>query len=645
MYTRESALFNAAAPSGLESLDQSQMVSKARWYLERARNMTPVEVAHRITEALRARTPTQRWLRTRSPKWEATSNPPILNILDLTSQVESLGSSELMTDLALSGRIDVFGYVWRTEGFHWNRDPATGHEWPYSGALAIDYRHAQGADPKYSWEVNRLLFLLPICRSVSSGHRREECLEFLRDITRSWIGANQVGIGIAWSAAIEASIRAIVLTVVAATLDAHGVNNDRLGESVAEHSAWIRRFPSRFSSANNHRVAELSALIVAGATWTGLHSAEDQATHQAELGRVVESLFAADGVGLEQSPTYAGFSIELALIALLISPWRDNALEHSLRVRLMRAVACIGQFTGDDGRLIRYGDDDEGKVLASLIPDENYCQLLHNLAGLKAIVRDPGITTFATGGHSIMRFTDHDFETMWVFDHAPLGFGTIAAHGHADALSVQLRSGGVDWLIDPGTYIYHGDRLWRDYFRSSLVHNAPAIAGLDSSSMTGAFNWSSSKRADANLVASSCDGTRAAIEASHDGYKKLGYGTVFRRLTRVGEASYSLEDWVTDRACSVTTAFHVSQKFAVSPIDNDGFKIEHPDSGQSIVLNNDGAVNLTLITPAQDASWISPRFGSKEACWRLEFQANLQPRKPMIIRVTIVAPPSTKRRK
>src|SRR5690606_20444630 len=47
------------------------------------------------------------------------------------------------------------------------------------------------------------------------------------------------------------------------------------------------------------------------------------------------------------------------------------------------------------------------------------------------------------------------------FDCGPLGLGSIAAHGHADALSVTLRVGGHDLLVDPGTYDYFTERPYR----------------------------------------------------------------------------------------------------------------------------------------------------------------------------------------
>src|SRR6202012_2469501 len=62
-------------------------------------------------------------------------------------------------------------------------------------------------------------------------------------------------------------------------------------------------------------------------------------------------------------------------------------------------------------------------------------------------------------------------------DGGPHGFLSIAAHAHADALSVEVRCGGVDILADPGTYCYHGEPEWRKYFQSTIGHNTVEVDG------------------------------------------------------------------------------------------------------------------------------------------------------------------------
>ena len=66
---------------------------------------------------------------------------------------------------------------------------------------------------------------------------------------------------------------------------------------------------------------------------------------------------------------------------------------------------------------------------------------------------------------------------------------SIAAHAHADAMSAEVRYGGVDVLADPGTYCYHGDPAWRSYFRSTIAHNTLEVAGRNQSSDGGPFLW------------------------------------------------------------------------------------------------------------------------------------------------------------
>ncbi len=76
------------------------------------------------------------------------------------------------------------------------------------------------------------------------------------------------------------------------------------------------------------------------------------------------------------------------------------------------------------------------------------------------------------------------------------GFLSIAAHAHADALSVELRYGGVDIFADPGTYCYHGEPEWRSYFRSTIAHNTVEVDGQNQSADGGAFLWLQARERD-----------------------------------------------------------------------------------------------------------------------------------------------------
>ena len=72
--------------------------------------------------------------------------------------------------------------------------------------------------------------------------------------------------------------------------------------------------------------------------------------------------------------------------------------------------------------------------------------------------RSTGRRTSPTPGLTLLRTENAGRPEIWCrCDGGPHGFLSIAAHAHADALSIEVRVGGVDVLADPGTYCYHGE--------------------------------------------------------------------------------------------------------------------------------------------------------------------------------------------
>ncbi len=101
-----------------------------------------------------------------------------------------------------------------------------------------------------------------------------------------------------------------------------------------------------------------------------------------------------------------------------------------------------------------------------------------------------GPRAFADAGMHILRTPRGDGPEIWCrCDGGPHGFLSIAAHGHADALSVEVRHDGVELLVDPGTYCYHGEPEWRSYFRSTRAHNTIEVDGEDQAVEAGPFMW------------------------------------------------------------------------------------------------------------------------------------------------------------
>jgi hypothetical protein len=101
------------------------------------------------------------------------------------------------------------------------------------------------------------------------------------------------------------------------------------------------------------------------------------------------------------------------------------------------------------------------------------------------------------------------------FDAGPLGYLSIAAHGHADALAVTLSADGADLVVDPGSGTYFGRaHATRDAFRGTGFHATALVDGKDQSSSGGPFLWSKHARSWFHRV----DLTECVAMAEHDGY-------------------------------------------------------------------------------------------------------------------------------
>ena len=130
----------------------------------------------------------------------------------------------------------------------------------------------------------------------------------------------------------------------------------------------------------------------------------------------------------------------------------------------------------------------------------------------------------------LLRAAPHREDEIWCrCDHGPHGYLSIAAHAHADALSIELRCGGVEVLVDPGTYTYQGEAGWRAYFRSTIGHNCLELAGQDQSVAGGPFLWTRWAEATGLATSGLDGGPKAVWRAAHDGYRRLAQGARHER--------------------------------------------------------------------------------------------------------------------
>ena len=257
----------------------------------------------------------------------------------------------------------------------------------------------------------------------------------------------------------------------------------------------------------------------------------------------------SDGVNKEMSLHYQSFVMEAyGLLYLLM-------LKNKIKIPSIwkRYLTSMSEFLADSidesGSVIEFGDSDEGKLLDLKGEIENYYQYVLNLMSCildkkytdsdwhenlywivpsqLRIEKKKYVPALANcrkdGGYTFLRSQDR--KILIGIDHADLGFGSIAAHGHADALSFQMFIDGMPIFVDPGTYLYHCGLKKRNVFRKTENHNTITVNEKDQSEMLGAFLWG--KRANCKLINFENTPDKTILVAEHDGYHPIIHRRIF----------------------------------------------------------------------------------------------------------------------
>lgn len=600
-----------------------------RWKLARLRAMEPYEILHRARNAARDRFFPPAW-ETWSPeeaarRWEIEGNLETVKhrLLRLTHPVRpcpSLTPTLVEGEAFLRGEWKLFGREVRIEDPpNWRANPFDGREWPDAPSKEMDYRNSEKAGgAKYVWELGRLTFLetLATCYALTGDSRYVEVYE---RILKDFCERNPLGRGIHHTSGIEQAVRNITILFSLSTL-LHAqaeISQDVVCSALAlcaQQALHCWTHLSVGSSGNNHLVAELAGTVVAGAAMPFLPELATAAERAwSRLQTAVPAQFHSDGVPAEQAFRYLPFVWELTLAAwqagsLDKRPWTAEAKE--ILVKSLTFARC---FRLPNGELPPVGDEDDGRIffpaeglsrldlagnaLAVLLEAPRLSLDAHALAtllsgeeGLKPTELEGGTYHFPHGGYTLWR------RAAWLalWDHGPLGFGRIAAHGHADANMLVLYHGTSPVLADPGTYEYHGDVQARDRFRSTAWHGTVCFGARDQSENLGPFLW----------------GAKAEVSAAAGGYE-VRWHTGERHWRRVQFQSDQIR--VEDRiaGADATVVFPLGPDIEAS-LDGPRATLALRERGVVAVVEADGIEEWRL-----EPMEFSPRFSWKVPSQRL----------------------------
>ena len=647
-----------ALESGKEALSPGE---RLLWRLNRLRCMTPAEVAHRVVRLASMHAERVGILGgdgVPAPNLEGAAAATLSELPDVDPAPYLAAAKRIA-----AGRLEVFALEDAFVGAppRWNRDPKTGTEAPLRFGKLLDYRDpACVGNIKYLWEPNRHLHLVTLAQAYALSSEAEP-LDAFADHLESWFDACPYRLGANWSSALEAGVRLINWSLAWRFLGGAGSRAfaSRRGarlrmrwlRSIFQHVQFVRGFFSRHSSANNHLIGEAAGVWIGTLTWPywpQFARWSDEAKGILETEALAQN--APDGVNREQSTSYQQFELDLLLLALVAGSAAGRSFSAEVHARIEAMLEYLASIMDAGGHVPMFGDSDDGAV-ARLAQGEGFCRFRSVLAtgaivfgrgdfkakagrlddktrwliGASADRRYeaqnasprglPVRTAFPEGGYYIL---GSDFESAqeirMVVDAGPLGYQSIAAHGHADALSFTLSAGGMEFLIDPGTYAYHTQGPWRQYFRGTGAHNTLRVDGEDQSQPGGNFLWLRKARAGCTVWSASAD--QDHFSGWQDGYLRLADPVMHRRRISLDKASgvFSIEDRLEMAGThDIELFFHCSERCRVSACE-DGYEIRQGRRALRLRLPRaEGAVSrVHLGSFAPICGWISRRFDEKQ---------------------------------
>lgn len=642
------------------------------WYFTRLSAMTPAEIAYRLIEASKkqvGRLHNKRWVSVKPVGPLASLPDGMISTHACQPKFDELIAAE--ANDVRAGYFHLLGACWPEPSsmppapHFWHFDPDDGELFPQRHAYCFDvsFRHGVGTrEIKRIWELNRLQFIVPLAFDAAIKNDRQS-MDLVVGLIQSWMEGNPPYRGPNWVSGIELALRVISIAVALSVIGIEHLDATARNAALQfffAHVNWIKRFPSKYSSANNHRIAELVGLIIGTIMAPEIRGAaairED--SWQALLIELERQIH-PDGVGAEQSPGYTAFSIELFLLAA-IAYKREHRLpaaitdrllawtEHSLWLMDANAqIPAIGDF--DDCRAIATTQAPEPRYVASLVgvvssfvgrpdlappaKDPSLRDLVLGSAGVSLSNRT-GTRSFPMGGYSIIRHTDK-IPVVLTFDHGPVGYLSIAAHGHADALAVWLSIGSYPVIIDAGTYLYHSDRTLRNRFRASAAHNTLTLDGISSSRPSGLFNWANKAN---SLLISFESNPVPRIVAEHDGYVRQ-YGIRHRRSVEFDNSSrFTIIDeipGIPKEGRTVTVSFLLDSacKSTLEP-DRGSVLITREHRPIARILNM-GPLETKIVRGDVQTSlgWMSPLFGVRVPTDQIVFEGCLNKPSTIIIDV------------
>ena len=427
-------------------------------------------------------------------------------------------------------------------------------------------------------------------------------------------------------------------------------------QSVYRQVQFVSSHYSLYSSANNHLTGEAAGVYISTRTWPYWENFGKwgRGAKQYLVDAARDQTF-PDGANREQAFWYVQFVLDFFILAGLAGRRTGDDFPDEYWEAIESMLEFIQSMIDAGGNLPMVGDADDG-VVVRLSEEPNFCPFRSLLATgailfdrsdfavasgkmddkTRILVGEDGFAELLQRGKVLKQrikrsYSDAGYyllgqnfgardEIRMLVDSGHLGYLSIAAHGHADALAIWLSVSGREILIDPGTYRYNGDPDWRAWFRGTRAHNTITVDGEDQSVQGGTFLWT--KHANSTCLKFDYSDKEDQFAGEHDGYMRLSDPVSHRREIRRCGAHFEVTDLLTcGKAHEVEQWWHFAEDCVVTVQGRD-------------IRAESGGVDVTLSVESDDihifrgndlpiAGWVSRRYDVKTATTSVRVRVNI----------------------
>ncbi len=573
----------------------------------------------------------------------------------------------------------------------WRQDLSTGCQWPRHKSSEVPVMIRRGSDIVRVWELSRFQWGPTLGKAYWLTEDESYVAEFM-GLFQHWCRENPIGYGPNWITGQDAAIRAINWILTLTYIGDAGIISEKSWQDISRmlylHGIFIRqnltiRHRGEKRITGNHYASQLLGLLFLGLLFAGSEKGKEWLEYSSNeiVHEMTEQVYPDGGQYESSIACYHRFVMEHFLAAYLLFLRNHLPVSNDYLSRLEKMFGFVQGYTRPDGTVPLIGDTDDARLFKLMDNDSSHKNshlyllyvykelfnkkgpdlsreqlgeesfwLLHRPAKENA-VPVKSLSNGDMGFENSSSFPDSGFYFMknrnscMAISANPVGLKGKGNHKHNDILSFDLFLDGLNFIVDPGSYVYTSDPVARNMFRSTSYHNTIMVDDREINPFTKEHLFQMDEKAYPIVRKWESGADYDYFEGAHSGYTRFADPVIHQRrilflkkrnawliydsiLSSNGKVHAGLNDKATIHKISVFFHFaplelSVSEenrpRIDLSCFEEYGFDLKNHNkiiptaAGQ----RNDKAGYLQLLVYPVDAEitvkkgWISPSYGIK----------------------------------